>query len=34
MIRKPGFDGEYGVIRGFDDGEVEQLAGYRSLFGY
>lgn len=33
VIRKPGFDGEYGVIRVFGKGEVEQLAGQSSLFG-
>lgn len=32
VIRTPGFDGEYGVIRVFDEGEVEQLAGQGSLF--
>jgi uncharacterized protein (TIGR00375 family) len=33
VIRKAGFDGEYGVIRVFDEGEVAQLAGQGSLFG-
>lgn len=33
VIRKPGFDGEYGVIRVFEEGEVELLAGQGSLFG-
>jgi uncharacterized protein (TIGR00375 family) len=28
VIRKPGFDGEYGVIRVFDEGEVEQYSSY------
>ena len=33
VIRKPGFDGEYGVIRLFEEGELERLAGQESLFG-
>lgn len=33
VIRKPGFDGEYGVIRVFEKGERERLAGQESLFG-
>lgn len=33
VIRKPGFDGEYGVIRVFEEGEVARLAGRGSLFG-
>jgi len=33
VIRTPGFDGEYGVIRVFEPGEAEQLAGQGSLFG-
>ncbi|GFE59455.1 UvrD-helicase domain-containing protein [Geobacter sp. AOG2] len=33
VIRKPGFDGEYGVIRVFEEGEAERLAGQGSLFG-
>jgi uncharacterized protein (TIGR00375 family) len=33
VIRKPGFDGEYGVIRVFEEGEVARLAGHGSLFG-
>lgn len=33
VIRKPGFDGEYGVIRVFGEGEAEQLAGQGTLFG-
>ena len=33
VIRKPGCDGEYGVIRVFEEGELEQLAGQRGLFG-
>jgi len=33
VIRKPGFDGEYGVIRVFDEGEPEKLAGPGGLFG-
>ena len=32
VIRKPGCDGEYGVIRLFEPGELESLAGQRSLF--
>ena len=33
VIRKPGFDGEYGVIRVFEEGEVARLVGQGSLFG-
>jgi DNA helicase II / ATP-dependent DNA helicase PcrA len=33
VIRKPGFDGEFGVIRLFEEGEIERLAGQGSLFG-
>jgi DNA helicase II / ATP-dependent DNA helicase PcrA len=33
VIRKPGFDGEFGVIRVFEEGEIERLAGQGSLFG-
>ena len=33
VIRQPGYDGEYGVIRVFEDGELEQLAGQDNLFG-
>ncbi len=33
VIRKPGCDGEYGVIRVFEEGERSRLAGQRSLFG-
>jgi uncharacterized protein (TIGR00375 family) len=33
VIRKPGFDGEFGVIRVFEEGEPERLAGQGSLFG-
>jgi len=32
VIRKPGFDGEFGVIRVFDEGERAQLAGQLSMF--
>lgn len=32
VIRKPGFDGEFGVIRVFADGERATLAGQGSLF--
>ncbi|MCI5223745.1 MAG: hypothetical protein D3924_14010 [Candidatus Electrothrix sp. AR4] len=33
VIRKPGFDGEFGVIRVFEEDEREQLAGQLNLFG-
>ncbi len=33
VIRKPGFDGEYGVIRVFAEGDVEQLGSLGALFG-
>ncbi|WPD20953.1 MAG: UvrD-helicase domain-containing protein [Candidatus Electrothrix scaldis] len=33
VIRKPGFDGEFGVIRVFAEDEQEQLAGQLNLFG-
>lgn len=33
VIRKPGYDGEYGVIRVFEEGEPARLAGQGSLFG-
>ena len=33
VIRTPGCDGEYGVIRLFEDGELARLAGQESLFG-
>jgi DNA helicase-2/ATP-dependent DNA helicase PcrA len=33
VIRMPGFDGEYGVIRVFEEGELARLAGQGSLFG-
>jgi DNA helicase-2/ATP-dependent DNA helicase PcrA len=33
VIRKPGFDGEYGVIRVFDEGEISKLWGQVTLFG-
>ena len=32
VIRTPGYDGEFGVIRVFGDGEREELAGQISLF--
>ncbi|MFH1020181.1 MAG: UvrD-helicase domain-containing protein, partial [Pseudomonadota bacterium] len=32
VIRTPGYDGEFGVIRVFADGEREELAGQISLF--
>ena len=33
VIRQPGYDGEFGVIRLFDEGELTQLAGQGGLFG-
>ena len=33
VIRQPGFDGAFGVIRVFDPGEQAELAGQESLFG-
>ena len=33
VIRQPGYDGEFGVIRVFEEGELVQLAGQNSLFG-
>ncbi|MDU9048858.1 MAG: UvrD-helicase domain-containing protein [Candidatus Electrothrix sp. Rat3] len=33
VIRKPGFDGEFGVIRVFEEDERNQLAGQLNLFG-
>ena len=33
VIRKPGYDGEYGVISLFAPGELEMLAGQTSLLG-
>jgi uncharacterized protein (TIGR00375 family) len=33
VIRTSGYDGEYGVIRVFEEGEAERLAGQGSLFG-
>jgi uncharacterized protein (TIGR00375 family) len=33
VIRKPGFDGEFGVIRVFAEDEQERLAGQLNLFG-
>jgi DNA helicase-2/ATP-dependent DNA helicase PcrA len=32
VIRQAGYDGEYGVIRLFEDGELDRLAGARMLF--
>ena len=32
VVRKPGYDGEYGVIRVFEAGELEQLGLERSAF--
>ena len=33
VIRQPGYDGEYGVISLFEEGELARLAGQESLFG-
>jgi uncharacterized protein (TIGR00375 family) len=33
VIRKPGYDGEFGVIRVFEEGDLARLAGQGSLFG-
>jgi DNA helicase-2/ATP-dependent DNA helicase PcrA len=33
VIRKPGYDGEFGVIRVFEEGEAVRIAGQGSLFG-
>ncbi len=33
VIRQPGYDGEFGVIRVFEEGELTQLAGQGGLFG-
>lgn len=33
VLRQPGYDGEFGVIRVFAEGELERLAGQASLFG-
>jgi uncharacterized protein (TIGR00375 family) len=33
VIRKPGYDGEFGVIRVFDEGERATLCGQGTLFG-
>jgi len=32
VIRQAGYDGEYGVIKLFEEGEIERLAGSRLLF--
>ncbi len=32
VVRQPGYDGEYGVIRVFEEGELERLAGQNRLF--
>jgi uncharacterized protein (TIGR00375 family) len=32
VIRQAGYDGEYGVIRLFQDGELDRLAGHQLLF--
>jgi PHP family Zn ribbon phosphoesterase len=33
VIRTPGYDGEYGAIRVFEEGEAERLAGQGNMFG-
>ncbi len=33
VIRKPGFDGEFGVIKLFAEGERDEFSGQESLFG-
>lgn len=33
VIRRPGYDGEFGIIKVFEEGELAQLAGQSSLFG-
>ncbi|HHB75086.1 MAG TPA: DNA helicase II [Desulfobulbus sp.] len=33
VIRRPGYDGEFGVIRVFDEDELSRLAGQLELFG-
>jgi uncharacterized protein (TIGR00375 family) len=33
VLRQPGYDGAFGVIRVFDEGEQAELAGQESLFG-
>jgi PHP family Zn ribbon phosphoesterase len=33
VIRQEGYDGEYGVIRLFDEGEKDELLGQIGLFG-
>ena len=33
VIRQPGYDGEFGVIKVFEEGELERLAGQGNLFG-
>lgn len=32
VVRTPGYDGEFGVIRVFEEGELERLAGQSALF--
>ncbi|MDA3786372.1 MAG: DNA helicase II, partial [Deltaproteobacteria bacterium] len=32
VIRQPGFDGQFGVIHLFSEGEIPQLAGAKGLF--
>ncbi len=33
VFRQPGYDGEFGVVHVFEEGELAQLAGQASLFG-
>lgn len=33
VIRRPGYDGEFGVIRVFEEGELDRLVGQGRLFG-
>lgn len=33
VIRRPGYDGEFGSIKVFEEGELAQLAGQSNLFG-
>jgi len=33
VVRQPGYDGEFGTIKVFEEGELAQLSGQSSLFG-
>jgi len=33
VIRRPGYDGEFGVIRVFAEGELDRLSGQEGLCG-